>query len=61
MAVPAHRHLAAAVAIIDTALSFDPPAITPFGLTLTVEDGLLLIMALVPAFGAFALAGWAVF
>lgn len=63
---------AAVVAIIATALSMYPLSIIPggagppslaitlFGLALTVEDGLLLILALVLAFAAFALAGWAV-
>jgi len=61
------------VAIIATALSMYPLAIIPggaappslaitlFGLALTVEDGLLLLIALAVSIAAFALAGWAVF
>jgi len=62
----------AVLAIIATALSMYPLAIIPggagppslaitvFGLALTVEDGVLLLLALALAGGAFALAGWAV-
>jgi hypothetical protein len=63
---------ASVVAIIATALSMYPLAIIPggagppslaitlFGLALTVEDGLLLLIALAVSASAFALTGWAV-
>lgn len=63
---------AAVAVIIATALSMYPLAIIPggagppslaitlFGLALTVEDGLLLLIAMGVSLSAFALAGWAV-
>ncbi|MQX35861.1 exopolysaccharide biosynthesis protein [Roseospira navarrensis] len=64
--------VAAILVIIATALSMYPLAIIPggvgppslaitvFGLALTVEDGLLMMVALAVAGVAFGLAGWAV-
>jgi hypothetical protein len=58
--------------IIATALSMYPLAIVPggagppslaitvFGLALTVEDGLLVLLALLAAAAGFALAAWAI-
>ncbi|KAA5605981.1 exopolysaccharide biosynthesis protein [Roseospira marina] len=60
----------AILAIIATALTMVPLAVIPggagppslaitvFGLSLTVEDGLLMLMALVLAVAAFVFAGW---